>query len=81
MKKRLFAQKSLAELTLFFRKNTVMVIAFLAALVTMVLVPPDKAYASYFDYKTLACLFCAFAEDSDLSEEDQKDLLDFIDKF
>ena len=61
MKKRLFAQKSLAELTLFFRKNTVMVIAFLAALVTMVLVPPDKAYASYFDYKTLACLFCVLA--------------------
>ena len=61
MKKRLFAQKSLAELTLFFRKNTVMVIAFLAALVTMVLVPPDKAYASYFDCKTLACLFCVLA--------------------
>ena len=61
MKKRISARKSLAELTLFFRKNTVMVIAFLAALITMCIVPPDKTYSSYFDYKTLACLFCVLA--------------------
>ena len=61
MKKRILVQKSLAELTLFVRKNTVMVIALLAALITMFIVPPDKAYASYFDYKTLACLFCVLA--------------------
>lgn len=61
MFKRTPAKKSLAELTLFFRKNTVMVIALLAALITMFIVPPDKTYASYFDYKTLACLFCVLA--------------------
>ncbi len=45
----------------FIRKNTVMVIAFFAALVTCFIVPPDMEYALYFDFKTLACLFCVLA--------------------
>ena len=45
----------------FVRKNTVMVIAFLAALVTSFIIPVDKAYLGYFDFKTLTCLFCVLA--------------------
>jgi len=45
----------------FIRKNTVMVIAFFAALITMIFVPVDREYLSYFDFKTLTCLFCVLA--------------------
>ena len=45
----------------FIRKNAVMCIALSAALITMVIVPPDAAYAHYLDYKTLTCLFCVLA--------------------
>lgn len=45
----------------FFKNNTVMCIAFLAALATSFFVPPDMKYLSYFDYKTLTCLFCVLA--------------------
>ena len=45
----------------FIKKNTVMVIAFFAALITCFIVPPDSAYLDYFDVKTLVCLFCVLA--------------------
>ena len=45
----------------FIKKNTVMCIALLAAIVTSFIVPPDKNYVTYFDYKTLTCLFCVLA--------------------
>lgn len=45
----------------FVKKNTVAVIAFFAALITSLIIPPDGQYANYFDYKTLACLFCVLA--------------------
>ncbi len=45
----------------FIKKNTVMVIACLAALITCFFVPPDAAYLGYFDFKTLACLFSVLA--------------------
>ena len=45
----------------FIKKNVVMVIAMIAALVTCFFVPPDKAYLAYFDVKTLTCLFCVLA--------------------
>ncbi len=45
----------------FVKKNTVMVIAFLAALMTSFLIPVDREYLGYFDFKTLACLFCVLA--------------------
>ena len=45
----------------FVKTNAVMLIAALAALVTSIIVPPDKEYLSYFDFKTLTCLFCVLA--------------------
>ncbi|MBR5307649.1 MAG: citrate transporter [Clostridia bacterium] len=45
----------------FFRKNTVMTVAFLAAVITSFIVTPDKEYLGYFDLKTLACLFSVLA--------------------
>lgn len=45
----------------FIKKNTVFVIAFLAAVITCFFVPPDKEYISYFDFKTLVCLFLTLA--------------------
>ena len=45
----------------FVKKNVVMVIAMLAAIVTCFFVPPDAAYLDYFDVKTLTCLFCVLA--------------------
>ncbi len=45
----------------FVKKNAVMFIALLAAVLTSFLVPVDKEYMGYFDYKTLTCLFCVLA--------------------
>ena len=45
----------------FIKKNVVMVIAMVAAIVTCFFVPPDEAYLDYFDVKTLTCLFCVLA--------------------
>ena len=45
----------------FFKQNIVMTVAFIAALVTSVHVPPDGRYIEYFDFKTLSCLFCVLA--------------------
>ncbi len=45
----------------FFRKNTVMTIALIAAVITSFIVPPDAEYLGYFDLKTLTCLFCVLA--------------------
>lgn len=45
----------------FARKNTVLTVAFAAALLTSILVPVDKEYIGYFDFKTLTCLFCVLA--------------------
>ncbi len=36
-------------------------IALIAALVTSIAVPPDRAWLEYFDLKTLTCLFCVLA--------------------
>jgi len=54
--------KSLVPPTVaFVKKNAVMVIALFAAIVTSFIVPPDREYLDYFDYKTLTCLFCVLA--------------------
>ncbi len=45
----------------FLKSNAVMVIAFVAALVTSLIVPPDHQYLGYFDFKTLTCLFSVLA--------------------
>lgn len=49
------------EIQKFIKKNTVMVIALAAAVITCFFVPVDAEYLDYFDYKTLACLFCVLA--------------------
>lgn len=52
-----YKQKALA----FAKKNAVMLIALVAAVITSFIIPPDEAYLDYFDYKTLTCLFCVLA--------------------
>ena len=43
------------------KNNAVMLIALLAALATSLIVPPDRQYLTYFDFKTLSCLFAVLA--------------------
>lgn len=45
----------------FIKQNTITCIALLAAILTCIIVPPDKEYLGYFDCKTLSCLFCVLA--------------------
>lgn len=45
----------------FIKANAVMLIAFIAAAVTTFIIPPDKKYIGYFDFKTLSCLFAVLA--------------------
>ena len=45
----------------FIKKNVVMCIALVLAVLTSVIVPPDAEYLGYFDLKTLTCLFCVLA--------------------
>ena len=49
------------RVTEFIKNNTVLIIAFAAAAITSVIVPPDAEYAGYFDFRTLTCLFCTLA--------------------
>ena len=51
----------MSKITDFIKKNTVLCIAFLAALLTSFIIKPDKEYIGYFDFKTLTCLFCVLA--------------------
>ena len=51
----------LSDVKIFIKRNTVMVIAFFAALITSFFIPVDKEYIGYFDFKTLTCLFCVLA--------------------
>ncbi len=45
----------------FIKKNPVLSIAFVVALITMFIVPPDAQYLEYFDLRTLSCLFGTLA--------------------
>lgn len=54
--------KKIAEYLIWFvKKNVVMTVALIAAVVTSFLVPLDREYLGYFDVKTLTCLFCVLA--------------------
>ena len=55
------AVSPLALFTAFLKKNAVMVIALCAAVITTLIIPVDRKYLGYFDYKTLTCLFCVLA--------------------
>ena len=45
----------------FAKSNAVFLIALSLAIITSLIVKPDKEYLGYFDIKTLACLFCTLA--------------------
>ena len=45
----------------FVKKNAVVCIALAAAIITSFIIPVDKEYVGYFDYKTLTCLFTVLA--------------------
>lgn len=45
----------------FIKRNAVLCIAVVLAVVTCFVIPPDAQYAEYFDWKTLTCLFCVLA--------------------
>ena len=49
------------KLLAFIKKNIVLMIAVVLAIVTSIIVPIDRAYLDYFDFKTLTCLFCVLA--------------------
>ena len=50
-----------SHIAAFFKKNVVMSIALIAAVLTSLIVPVDAEYIGYFDFKTLTCLFCVLA--------------------
>ncbi len=45
----------------FIKTNAVATIAFAAALITAFIIPPDREWLSYFDFKTLSCLLSVLA--------------------
>ena len=49
------------KIATFLKKNVVLCVAICAAAITSFIVPPDKEYLGYFDFKTLTCLFCVLA--------------------
>ena len=51
----------LQKLYVFFRKETVLSIAVILAILSMFWVRPDKAYFTYIDFRTLGLLFCLMA--------------------
>ena len=55
------SKKNFDSFLAFCKKNIVMLIALFLALFTSILVPIDKEYLGYFDFKTLACLFSVLA--------------------
>ena len=57
----LHLERWLANTLSFIKGHVVMMVAMSAALVTSIIVPVDRAYIGYFDFKTLACLFCVLA--------------------
>ena len=57
-----FALHRLPRLVLgWMKKNFVLAVAIVLAVVTSCIVPIDARYADYFDWKTLTCLFCTLA--------------------
>lgn len=53
--------RNVARILLFIKSNAVLCIAFSAALITSLIIPPDSKYIEYFDFRTLTCLFCTLA--------------------
>lgn len=49
------------KLCAFIKKETVLTVAIVLAVISAVLVIPDKTYAGYIDFRTLSILFCLMA--------------------
>lgn len=49
------------KLCAFIKKETVLTVAIVLAVISAVLVVPDKTYAGYIDFRTLSILFCLMA--------------------
>lgn len=54
-------QKLFSSIWKFFKKQTVLLIAIIAMIITCFFVPIDKEYLGYFNLPTLATLFCTLA--------------------
>lgn len=52
----------------FVRREPVLLVAVLAALISCCFIPPDAAYLSYIDFRTLALLYCLMAVVSGLRQ-------------
>ena len=50
--------KMMKKILTFFKKETVLCVSLMLAAVSMFIVPPDKDYLEYIDFRTLAILFC-----------------------
>ena len=48
----------ISSLSTFLKRDPVFVVATVLAFVSILLVPIQRAYLEYFDWKTIACLFC-----------------------
>ena len=59
--KLVFKEDTAQKIKTALKENVVLIIAIIAAAVTSVIIPPDKEYLEYFDFKTLACLFSVLA--------------------
>ena len=55
------ANNDMKGLVTLLKNETVLVLSFLLAAASVFLVPPDKAYLGYIDFRTLALLFCLMA--------------------
>ena len=46
------------KLSEFLKRETVLTVAILLAIVSAVMIPPDREYVGYIDFRTLSILFC-----------------------
>ena len=46
------------KLSEFLKRETVLIVAVFLAIVSAVMIPPDREYAGYIDFRTLSILFC-----------------------
>ena len=51
-------KKAFSSIVIFFKKETVLCIAAVLAVISAFLVPPSKEYIDYIDFRVLALLFC-----------------------
>ena len=51
-------KKAFTSIVIFFKKETVLCIAAVLAVISAFLVPPSKEYIDYIDFRVLALLFC-----------------------